>query len=140
MRKVLFYLFLFVNIQTPSAKAEIAYIDINLILKTSEVGKQLNLHINKKKSEFTKKFKLIESELIKKEKSLLAQQNILSKEEFENKIKLLAKEVQDYKENKKKNIEILNQFKMEKTKEILTELNPIISLSLAFKLKSLMSR
>ena len=127
MKKILFYLFLFTNILISNATGEIAYIDISHILKTSEVGKHLNLHINKKKNEFIKKFQIIEDELIIKEKSLLAQQNILSKEEFESKLKLLTKEVQDFKTNKQSNIDALNQFKIQKTKEILKELNPIIA-------------
>ncbi len=127
MKKILFYVFLFINIIIYNANAEIAYIDINYILKTSEVGKHLNLHINKKKTEFSKKFKTIENELIKKEKLLLEQQNILSTEEFQNKIKLLSKEVKDFNREKKLNIDNLNQFKVEKTKEILKELNPIIT-------------
>ena len=113
MKKILFYLFLFTNILFSNATGEIAYID--------------NSHISKKKDQFLKKFELIENELIKKEKSLLAQQNILSKEEFENKAKLLTKEVQDYKKNKQSNIDDLNRLKIQKTKEILKELNPIIA-------------
>ena len=127
MKKILSYIFLFIFIFTFNAKSEIAYIDINHILKTSEVGKHLNLHINNKRNEFLKKFKLIEDELINKEKLLLSQQNVLSKDEYENKIKLLTKEVQNYKKNKETNINNLNQFKVEKTKEILKELNPIIA-------------
>ena len=127
MKKILFYVFLFINIIIYNANAEISYIDINYILKTYEVGKHLNLHINKKKTEFSKKFKTIENELIKKEKLLLEQQNILSTEEFQNKIKLLSKEVKDFNREKKLNIDNLNQFKVEKTKEILKELNPIIT-------------
>ncbi len=127
MIKLFFYFFLFVNFFLFNAKAEVAYIDINHILKTSEVGKHLNLQINKKKNEISKKFKIIENELIKKEKSLLTQQNILSKDEFESKIKILSKEVQDYKKNKQSNIDDLNRLKIQKTKEILKELNPIIA-------------
>ncbi len=51
MIKLFFYFFLFVNFFLFNAKAEVAYIDINHILKTSEVGKHLNLQINKKKNE-----------------------------------------------------------------------------------------
>ena len=127
MKKISCYIFLLINFLIYSAKAEIAYIDINHILKTSEVGKHLNSHISKKKNEFSIKFKEIEDELIKKEKLLLEQQNILSKEEFQKKIKLLTKEVQDYKKNKQSNIDYINQLKIEKTKEILKELNPIIA-------------
>ena len=55
MKKILLYLFLFTNILVFNAKGEIAYIDINHILKTSEVGKYLNSHINKKKKSIFKK-------------------------------------------------------------------------------------
>ena len=37
----------------------------------------------------------IENALKNKEKSLIAQQNILNKEDFENKLKILTKEVQN---------------------------------------------
>ncbi len=127
MKKILFYIILSVSIFASNTKADIAFIDISYILKTSEVGKHLNSHINKKKNEFLNKFKNIENELIVKEKSLLAQQNILSKDEFENKLKLLTKEAQEFKKNKQLNIDALNQFKRQKTKEILKELNPIIA-------------
>ena len=127
MKKFFFYTLLLLNIFLLNAKAEIAYIDINHILKTSEVGKHLNLHINKKKNEISKKFKIIENELIKKEKLLLTQQNILSRDEFESKVNILTKEVQDYKKNKQSKIDDLNRFKIQKTKEILKALNPIIA-------------
>ena len=72
------------------------------------------------------KFKEIENELIKKEKALLSQQNILNKNEFEKKLKTLSKEVQKYRDDKKISIDSLNKFKVDNTKEILKVLNPII--------------
>ena len=58
MKKILFYLFLFTNILFSNATGEIAYIDINYILKTSEVGKYLNSHISKKKRSIFKKIRI----------------------------------------------------------------------------------
>ena len=127
MKKIFFFIFILKIISITTSKAEIAYIDINYILKVSEVGKFLNVHIEKKKFEHEEKFKKLENELVKKEKSLMAKQNILEKEEFENQIKILTKQVKEYRKEKQKNIDNLNKFKIDNTKEILKVLNPIIT-------------
>ena len=128
MKKIFFFVFFFINvIISTNVKAKIAYIDINYILKTSEVGKFLNAHIEKKKNKYTKKYKEIENDLVEKEKTLIAQQNILNKEEFENKVQILTNEVQIYKKEKKSFANNLNDFKIENTKKILEALNPIIT-------------
>ena len=127
MKKIFFFIFILKIISITTSKAEIAYIDINYILKVSEVGKFLNVHIEKKKFEHEEKFKKLENELVKKEKSLIAKQNILEKEEFENQIKILTKQVKEYRKEKQKNIDNLNKFKIDNTKEILKVLNPIIT-------------
>ncbi len=127
MKKIFFFIFILKIIFITTSKAEIAYIDINYILKVSEVGKFLNVLIEKKKFEHEEKFKKLENELVKKEKSLMAKQNILEKEEFENQIKILTKQVKEYRKEKQKNIDNLNKFKIDNTKEILKVLNPIIT-------------
>ena len=109
------------------AKSEIAYIDINFILNSSEVGKSLNNYIKKISDEKNNKFKNIESELIKKEQSIIAQQNILEKKEFENKITNLSKEVNLYRTNKKKTIDEINNLRIQNSKKILNLINPIIT-------------
>ena len=126
MKKIIFFLIL-VNILTVNSRAEIAYIDINFILNTSLVGKSLNNYIEKIKSEKLLKYKEIESELINKEKTLIAQQNIIEKKEFEKKLKILTAEVQNYRSDKKVSLEKLKNIKINGTKEILKSLNPIIT-------------
>ena len=127
MKKYCLWIIVITNILCFSTKAEIAYIDINYILNTSEVGKNLNSHIEKIKNQYTEKYKKIEKELIEKEKTLLSQQNILNKDEFENKVKILTKEVQQYRKDKQSNIDNLKKLKIDYTKEILKVLNPIIT-------------
>ena len=126
MKKIIFFLFL-LNVITLNASAQIAYIDINFILKTSDVGKSLNLYLEELKKKDLIKYKQIESDLVKKEKELIAQQNILNKEEFQKKLNSLTSEVQKYRSDKKSSVDELNKFKIEKTKEILGILNPIIT-------------
>ena len=127
MKNIFFFLFVFFFIISSNLKAQIAYIDINFILKTSEVGKHLNSYIEQKFKQHTKKYKEIESGLIIKEKTLISQQNILNEEEFENKFNILSNEVKKYKKDKQADIESLNKFKIDNTKEILKVINPIIT-------------
>lgn len=110
-----------------NCKAEIAYIDINLILNKSLVGTSLNNHLQKINNVNLEKYKKIEDKLIKKEKILLTQQNILSKDEFQKKLQILSEEVKKYREDKKNSLDELNKIKIENTKEILKKLNPIIT-------------
>ena len=126
MKKVIFLLIVF-NFFTFNSKAQIAYIDINLILNTSKVGKSLNLFIKKIEDDDLTRYKLIETELIKKEKEIISQQNILKKEQFQSKLTKLSTEIQKYRSDKKMSSEKLNKIRFDKTKEILKVLNPIIT-------------
>ena len=125
--KKIFILIIIFNLFSSNLRAEIAYIDISFILNNSNVGKSLNIHINKIQNVNSTKYKDIEDNLIKKEKTLIAQQNIINKDEFENKLKLLAEEIKKYRFDKKKSEDILNKIKIDNTKKILNVLNPIIT-------------
>ena len=125
--KNIFILIIIFNLFPSNLRAEIAYIDISFILNNSNVGKSLNIHINKIKNVNSTKYKDIEDDLIKKEKTLIAQQNIIDKDDFENKLKLLAEEIKKYRGDKKKSEDILNKIKIDNTKKILNVLNPIIT-------------
>ena len=120
-------IFILLNILTLNSKAEIVYIDINFILNSSDVGKNLNNYLETIKNNNSLKYEKIENDLVNKEKSLIAQQNILDKEQFQKKLKKLTSEVQKYRSDKKVSLEELNNIKINKTKEILSALNPIIT-------------
>ena len=120
-------IFILFNVLTFNAKAQIVYIDINYILNSSEVGKNLNNYLVRIKNQNSSKYEKIENDLVNKEKSLIAQQNILEKEEFQKKLKKLTSEVQKYRSDRKVSLEELNNIKINKTKEILSALNPIIT-------------
>ena len=127
MKKCLIIIFFIFNIFTFNAYSKIAYIDIKIILNESNVGKSLNSHLKSLNSEYSKKYTKIEKELLEKEKTLLAQKNIIEKNEFNKKIRNLSDEINKYKNDKKLSTDKLNKIKIENTKEILRILNPIIT-------------
>ena len=128
MKKLsLLTLIFFLNIFTFNSYAKIVYIDLNFIINKSEVGITLNNYIKKLKEKNLSKFNQIENELKQMEKSLLSQQNILEKQEFNKKLSNLSNEIKKYQSNKKKSMDSLKSLKMENTKKIINFLNPIIT-------------
>ena len=97
---IIFFLFSSFN-----TYAQIVYIDVNYILNSSEVGKSLNIFIKKIRDENIISYKEIEDQFIKKEKQLLAQKNIMKKEEFNEKFTILSNEINIYKSEKKSSLE-----------------------------------
>ena len=124
MKKILILFFFLSSLNT---QADIAYIDLNYILNKSNVGIQLNNHINNLNQQELLKFKAIEEELIKKEKSLIAQQNILDQDTFQKKLNSLSAEIKKYRSDKKNFQNDLKNIKVQNTKKILEFINPIIT-------------
>lgn len=127
MKKYLITLIFFFNIFISNAYSQIAYIDINFIIKESSIGKSLNIHMQKLNLEFSKKYDKIEKDLIEKENKLLNQKNIIDKTEFDKKLKNLSNEIKKYRSDRKISNDKLNQIKINNTKKILKILNPIIT-------------
>lgn len=126
MKKIIIICF-FLQIISNNTYSQIVYIDINLILNKSDVGKSLNNHLKSINELNIKKYKEIQNEIITKEQALLAQQNIIEKSDFDKKFNQLSNEVQKYKSDKNKSIEKINNIKLENVKKILNVLNPIIT-------------
>jgi len=125
--KLFFFFFLFFNIFLVNANAKVVYLDMNLLLSKSDVGIFLNNHLKKIADTNMMKYQNIENKIIKEEKNLLSQQNILEKSEFDKKLNELSNEVKIYRSNKKKSLDDLNEIKLKNIKKILDSLNPIIS-------------
>ncbi len=128
MKKILsFTLFVFLILSPTIGYSKIVYIDINLILNKSEIGKSLNKYIQEINKKNIDSLKKLENDLIKKEEILISQKNILEKNEFEKKLNILSIEVKDYRSEKKNLQDKLNNIKIENTQKILELLNPIIT-------------
>ena len=78
------------------------------------------------------KLNLIEFEKIKKklksqEETILSQKNILSDEDYEKKVFLLKKEINNYKDSRNEKINLISKKKADGTKKLLKQLNPILA-------------
>ena len=102
--KILTFLFLFFfSIYPNNSYAEIFYVDMNKIINQTNVGKHINKEFEKlKKINNTKSLKT-KNELIKREESLIAQKNILDKNEFNNRLNIFKIDVSNFNKLNQKN-------------------------------------
>ena len=130
MKKYLIFIifilnFFFLNYSYSNDK--IAYIDIDYIVKNSLAGKSIAEIIEKNNQVNIKKFNDIETKLKSEEKEIIAQRNILNDDEFQKKINILKEKINDYRNQKKNEINNLNNQRFELTKKLLDELNPLLA-------------
>ena len=126
-----FFLYLFVVFLTYSSpiksEQKIAFVDMNKLISVSKPGssifKQLkdinNKNLNLLRNE-EKKFK-------EKEIKLIAQKNIISETDFNNKVDELKSEIKEFNQNRKKMIDDFNKLKVENTNNLLKLINPILT-------------
>ena len=107
--------------------AEVVYLDLDKVMKQSAVGKSLSKYINEKQKKILEEFKTTENNFKDEEKKILAKKNILKKDEMEKKIKKLQDDVSLYNTNKKKVLQNLQKKKIDMTKQIIDNLNPILT-------------
>ena len=126
--KLLIYLFIILNFTNSivNAKQNVAFADIDLILKNTKIGK-LKLdkiaQLNKSNIETLKNF---EKEIKIEEDKINKKKNLISNEEYQKEVNKLKTKIKNF--NIKKN-EMVNNFKNEKNKELenlLAIINPII--------------
>ena len=106
--------------------SKVRYIDIDYIFKNSIVGKKINeiaIENRKKNLEENKK---IEDKLEKQKKDILSKQNVLSKEEFEQKVLSHQKEVQEYQSKKNNLIRDINDKNVNLTKDFMKKVDKIL--------------
>ena len=85
--------FVIVNV---SAEDKIAFIDLNYVYANSKIGKKIIKETQAKQKIISKEFKDFQKKLDKEKENLLAQKNVLSEEEFKNKLKELETNLQNY--------------------------------------------
>ena len=89
----------------------------------SSIFKQLK-DINNKNLNFLKNE---EKKFKEQEKKLIAQKNIITEDDFTNKVEKLKSEINDYNLDRKKMIEEFNKLKVENTNNLLKQINPILT-------------
>ena len=124
---VIFLITFCITISKAEEKIVLAYIDMEKIFNESLAGKSLIDQLEVIHKENLKKFKKIEEDLKNKENSILSQKNILSEDEYNKKVFLLKKEIDNYKSMRKEKIDFVSKKKIDGTKKMLKEINPILT-------------
>ncbi len=140
---IIFFYFYF-NSQSAFSIEKFAFLNIDLVFQKSITGKKISKKLDDFKKEKLNILKLKEVSILKNEKLILSQKNILSKEEYQNKINELKKEISKFRENKDKiSIEFENKRNdelklfMQKIKPLIEEYITKNSISMVFNQKNL---
>ena len=123
-KKIIFF-FLLIGIS--EANNNVKFIDINFIVNNSISGKNLNKIIENKNKKVVSELNKIRDKLKVKKDKIVAQKNILKKDELDNLVKEYEKEVKDFNEIKKKKTDEFNNFSINSKKKIIDLLNPLIT-------------
>ena len=121
---LIFFLF---NDMAYSNDKKIVFIDMDLIFGKSLVGKSLNEKIKFLDENNKKELKKIEDQIKLEDEKINSQKNILSETELKNKISDLNKMIQKYKNMTKEKNKKIQKTKIDSSKVILKNLNPILS-------------
>ena len=109
------------------AENEVVYIDMNKILNESKVGAFVEKELTKLHEAKLDGFVKSEENLKKKEIDLISKRNILARDEFDTKVKLLNEDAQKYQEERRKWFDEIAAKRNSARAEVLKTLDPIIS-------------
>lgn len=143
IKLILLYFFLN-NIVLGNETINLRYIDMNYIINNSDIGKKI---IKKLEDENTKNINLFKNEekkLAKTKSEILAQKNVISEDEFEQKVIKHQENLNIYQNKRKKSFEDMNNKKNNLTNSLLKKIDQILidysknnSIDVVFKKESL---
>ena len=126
-KNFVYILIIFFSIISISKSSEnIAYLDLDNIVKNTKAGKSIINQLKVSKDSALKKFEQKEKELKKAEEDINKQKNVLSKEELKNKISDFRKEIASFRNDREKLINDFNIKKMQEFDKFFKKITPII--------------
>jgi len=125
--KIFVITYLIFGITNSFAENKVVYIDMNKILNESKVGAFVEDELTKLHETKLEGFKKTEENLKKKEIDLISKRNILAKNEFDAKVKLLNEDAQKYQAERRKWFDDIAVKRNTARDEVLKSLDPIIT-------------
>ncbi len=117
--------FLFTNLSF--SNEPVAYIDIDFILKNSDIGKKtlekINTQNNKNIQDLKKKEKILKDLEIE----IASKRNIISKEVFDNEVIIFRKKIDQFKMDQQQIIKDFNDYKKKEIDKVFQIISPIIN-------------
>ena len=121
------FIFIFLNVNLANSSEPIAYIDMDFIIKNSEIGKKtldsINIRNDKNINELKEKEKILKD----LESKIISKKNIMSKENFDKEVLLFKDKAKEFKEDQFKMTEDFNNYKKKEFDAILSKISPIIN-------------
>ena len=121
------FLVFFIFSTPVTAEQKIVFVDMDRLISVSKPGSSIFNQlkdINKKNLDFLKEE---EKKFKEKEKKLIAQKNIISENDYKNKINELKSEINIYNQNRNEKIKKFNKLKVENTNNLLKLISPILA-------------
>ena len=126
-KNFVYILIIFFSIISISKSSEnIAYLDLDNIVKNTKAGKSIINKLKVSKDSALKKFEQKEKELKKAEEDINKQKNVLSKEELKSKISNFRKEIASFRNDREKLINDFNTKKIQEFDKFFKKITPII--------------
>ena len=127
MKIKLISILIFFLVSIPAYSSEkVVYLDVEKIMQSSVAGKSIIAQLKSKRELSVSKFKKKEKDIIEKEKKLISQKNVLSKEEFGKKIKDLRNDISNYQKDRNKAFNEITKSRIKASTKLITKLNPIL--------------
>ena len=130
MKKISFIfivtIFFFFKINLAYSNNNTAFIDLDLILNKTIIGKKLLNDLEIINNNNIQELKKKESELKKDEEEIKKKQNVISQEQFDLEVKKLQDKVKKYRNKKNQMVTSLDQKKKENLSNFFKKVNPII--------------
>ena len=127
-RKIfLIVMLMFVNISSNVfAESKIAFIDLNYVFNNSSAGKLINKNIEDKTKKINSEFQDYSKKLDTQKEKLLAQKNVINKEEYQKKLNDIENNVNEYNQVIQKKNNDLRMYKEKARVEFTNKLRPIL--------------
>ncbi len=130
MKKYFFFIivcFLSFHINTVKAKDSVAFIDLDYVIKNSNIGKEVLNNINDLDEQNVSSLKKKNKEIKDQEIELKNKKNIISDESFKKELQILKDKINVYTNEKNIMVKNFNKFKREELDKVFKKIGPIVS-------------
>ena len=119
---ILFFIFTF----SLAEEQKIVYLNVDKIMQQSTAGKSIKKQLENLYNKNLEKFKKNDQILKNKEKKIIAQKNILSKEDFQKELTGLRTEIIKFQNEQVKARDEMNKLRIGATNKLISKLSPIL--------------
>ena len=126
IKSVIILFILIISTTYANSNDKVSFIDIDFILKNSNLGKSILKEIENLNNKNIDELQNKEKELKKIEEEIKSKKNILSEQEFKKEVDLLKEKIKKYRIYKDKLVKDFEQDKNKKLNLFFKEVNPII--------------